>query len=234
MFDIFTHKTDAMQRLQHLASHSYKNWISGTVHPKKLEALCLKFSDRYEVNRSDMQRYRAKAKAQSNTKLVLFMSSDDEIYWWLLATPGEGLIHHLEKLTDASEKGQRITWPACDYELIKMPRKNANASWTWRMTSKCLEAWQERLRGAIRRHSDDQIRQALFSLRRVPGFRESRKQAFSLEKMAKLEWKRSRKGDWPYPGLFVGFKGRHKKAETIPLAKIVTQAKRKPKTQPIL
>ena len=232
MLTAITHKTDALRRLQYLVTHGYTHWISGTVSPKQIEALTLKFSDRYRVDATDMQRYRAKKKGEANCQLVIFQG-ETALHWWLLATPGEGLVYQLETLKDANAKGQRITWPENDYELVKEPRKAAKASWTWRMTAECFEAWQERLKNAVRRvHSDDALTQALWSLKRVPGFRESRRQAFSLVAYAKAEWARSRKGEWPHGEIFIGWQGRYKKPTTTPIDTIVAKAKRKKALSP--
>jgi hypothetical protein len=229
--EILLHKTDALRRLLHLVSHGYTRYTAGQVDPKKAEALALKFADRYAVTATEMQRYRRKQAGQANAALVLFGSGKgtELLAWWLLVTPGEGLVAQLETLRDATAKGQRIIWPGGDYELVKTPRKALEASWTWRMTPATVEAWEERIKTAIRTHNDEALRQALHSLRRVPGFRDTRAQAFALAKLIKKEW--SRRGDFLYADVFVGFLGRYTKAERRLVADVARKARRASKAK---
>lgn len=61
-----------------------------------------------------------------------------------------------------------------------------------------MKAWETRIKTAIRTRNDEALRQALHSLRQIPGFWEIRDQAFELAKLLKKEWKRSRRGDFPW------------------------------------
>jgi hypothetical protein len=213
--EILIYKTDLMTKLQHLISHAYTNYSNGSIEPQKLTALCYKFSDRYDVFRTNQQRWRAKKKGQANSKLVLWQpEKNGVVYWWLLATSGDGLIVQLEQLKDATNKRQRIRLHDDDYELVKTPRKDSQAKWTWRMTKGCYEGWQERIKTVIRHKDEMSLRQILDSLRRVPGFHDSRRQAFSLAKYVKAEWQRSCKGEFNYTDVFVGFVGKRKQPST--------------------
>lgn len=225
---IYKHKTDLMRELVRLVSHGYQQWTAGSVEAKKLEALQLKFGDRYAVTATAQQRYRAKAKGQANAHLVMWPDESGAVVWWLLVTEGTGLAHDLEQLQDCREKRSRIE--VTGYELVKVPKKLSQkerelekqgkpvkkaAHWTWRMTRENEEAWKERLRTATRRGKDDLILQALHSLKRVPGFSEARRQAFALESFAKAEWKRTQRTDWPYESLYVGWLGQYQKPTLI-------------------
>ena len=72
------------------------------------------------------------------------------------------------------------------------------------MTADNCSIWKHRLLTAIKRNNDSELRQALHSLRRVPGFHESRRQAYELEAYAKAQWSRFQRSPWPYKGVFVG------------------------------
>ncbi len=240
MNQIITHKTDLMRRLLHLASHGYEYWISGEIQPTKVEALAFKFLDRYHTNRNEMQRYRAKKRGEANTQLVMWQNQKDKkspVYWWLLVTPGSGSAHELEKLNHLRD--QRITLTG--YELVKTnrkrrekdkPDKKLKPGWTWRMDSATFEAWKERIKTAVRHHSDNQMRQALHSLGGVPGFRECRVQAYLLLRMMRNDWKRTQTGEFPYPSPFIKFCGRHQKAATITTKEASQKAKRQRTKQP--
>ena len=211
---IFKHKTDFMREVVRLVAHGYHWYTSGTTDPKKLSALILKFDDRYAINATPQQRYRRKSKGDSNTQLLAWQDETGAVIWLLLATEGEGVVRQLEALKDCREKKTRIGLTG--YELVKTPRKGegATAQWTWRIDSENYAAWEERLKTAVRKwhtHNDDLLKQALWSLRRIPGFSEARRQGFALESYAKAQWKRVQRGEWPYEGLFIGWLGRYQK-----------------------
>ena len=240
MNQIITHKTDLMRRLLHLVSHGYDYWTSGEISPNKIEALALKFLDRYHTNNTEMQRHRAKKRGEANTQLVMWQDQNDKqspVYWWLLATKGEGSVHELEKLTMICDRRPTLT----GYEITKTsrkrrekddPEKKLKPSWTWRMDAPTFDAWKERVKTAVRHNSDNQIRQALHSLGRVPGFRECRAQAYLLFRIMRGDWKRTQKGDFPYPFPVLKFCGRHQKAQTVTTTEVAKKAKRQRIKQP--
>ena len=221
---IFKHKTDFMREAVRLVAHGYHHWTTGTTDPKKLSALMLKFDDRYSINATPQQRYRRKAKGECNAHFLVWQDDTGSVLWLLLVTEGEGVVRQLEDLRDCREKKTRIGLTG--YELVKTPRKGegASAQWTWRIDSENYAAWEERLKTAVRKwhpHNDDLIKQALWSLRRVPGFSESRHQAFALEKFAQGQWKRTQRGDWPFEGVFIGWLGRYQKPTLLDISALL-------------
>ena len=221
---IFKHKTDYMREVVRLVAHGYHWYTSGTTDPKKLSGLMLKFDDRYSINSTPQQRYRRKAKGECNTHFLALPDETGAVFWLLLVTEGEGVVRQLESLLDCREKKTRIGLTG--YELVKTPRKGegASAQWTWRIDSENYAAWEERLKTAVRKwhpHNDDLIKQALWSLRRVPGFSESRHQAFALEKFAQGQWKRTQRGDWPFEGVFIGWLGRYQKPTLLDISALL-------------
>lgn len=221
-------KTEAMRRLLHLISHGSTGWTGGEVPRTKAEALVLKFTDRYRIDATPDQRWRAKKRGEAAAALVMLEGAEraDPLTWWLLVTPGAGLVRQLETLQDATRKGQRIE--VTGYELVQTPRKGALAAWTWRMTAATVEAWEERIRVAVRHRSEDQIRQALWSLGHVPGFREIRSQAYRLHALMRGEWQRTQRGEWPYDKFFVGWVGRYKSPKGAPVREAVGKRPRRP------
>jgi hypothetical protein len=227
MSQVYTHKTDAMRQLLNLVSRGYSRYTRGTVAPKKLEALTLKFEDRYRIEKTSQQRFRSRIKDEANCFLIAWLESPEVVHWWLVVTAGTGLIEDLETLQDAAHKKTRIELTG--YELVKTPREGTRAQWSWRMTTECYGAWETRLKTAVRQYSDDALRQALFSLKRVPAFAESRKQAFALAKLAQAEWARSKSTAWPYGAIYLGWFGQFKKAEKVEARTISTNATKKRK-----
>jgi hypothetical protein len=225
MTAIYLHKTDAMRQLLNRVSRGYSRYVTGTLAPKKVEALVLKFTDRYAIDRTHQQRYRAKQKAEANSHLVMWLEAENQVRWWLLVTPGDGLVEELEQLQDTGHKKQRLTLTG--YELLKTPRKDKPAAWSWRMTHDNHRAWQERLKTAVRHNNEEAIRQAMYSLSRVPAFSESRKQAFDLFRLAKGDWQRTQRKDWPYGEIYIGFYGKFQTANTLDARQFSQQARRK-------
>ncbi|MGV0950939.1 MAG: hypothetical protein ACOYB3_09705 [Azonexus sp.] len=220
-------KTEGMRRLLHLVAHGSTWWTGGEVARTKAEALTLKFLDRYRIDASADQRWRAKRRGEASAALVMLEGNElaDPLHWWLLATPGEGLVRQLETLRDATRKGQRIEHTG--YELVQTPRKGALAAWTWRMTAATIDAWEERIRVAVRHRSEDQIRQVLYSLGHVPGFREIRTQAYRLHTLVRGEWQRTQHDPWPYEQLHVGWVGRYRQPKGAPVREAVRKRPRR-------
>ena len=151
--EIFCYRSDAMKRILHHCSNAYTRYTSGKISPEKAHSLCLKLKDRYEIERTVQQRFRAKAKGQANSQLVmLFEKESNIVFWWLLVTPGKGLVDQMEDLKDALGRKSRIEFGG--YELAIMPRKDRKPSWTWRMTAENKEAWRERLQVAVREYRE--------------------------------------------------------------------------------
>jgi hypothetical protein len=216
---IFTKKTDAMRRILHLVSHGYIHHTSGNIDLNKVTEFVLKLTNLYELDTTPKQRHKNKSKGITNSELILFKSGDNICHWWVLSTPGSGVIFELEKMKDATHRKQRIISNDGSYELVKTPRKELKASWTWRMTSKSVEIWQDKIKNSIRTRDNESLKYMLESLRRVPGFRECRKQAFSLVNFIKSEWKRSRSESFPFPDVYIGFLGRFKKTVSVEILK---------------
>jgi hypothetical protein len=212
---LLTSKPDAMRRILHLVSHGYTNYVQGEVSINKIKELHSKFSGIYDINANYIKRHRNRKKGLCNSELVVLKVNEKVCKWWLLSTAGDGNIYKLERLLDAKNKNSRILSPDENFELIKTPRIDLKASWTWRMTSDTVASWEARIKISIRNKNDKSLEQCLYFLRRVPGFRECRKQAFGLVKLAKSEWKRSRSDEFPYPDVFIGFFGRFKVSNEI-------------------
>jgi hypothetical protein len=211
-----------MKRILHLVSHGYQYFTAGEVPTKKIESVFYKFQDRYQTDRSSQQRWRSKQKNISNCELVLL--AGDPCQFWLLATKGEGLVFDLEQMKDTTSKRSRIE--ISGYELVKTPRANRPAAWTWRMTEDTFQGWRERIKTAVRHKNTDLMAQSVYSLKRVPGFNQSRAQAYALHKLMLAEWKRHGSGEPPFDQkIFVSFVGKHQTAEQIEVKKLLSQVK---------
>jgi hypothetical protein len=124
--------------------------------------------------------------------------------WWLLVDD-EHPAQHYEDLRDAREV--RVIMPNpywCpeawreDYELVRLDNR-----WTWRMVEARRAEWEARIRAAVRQPDREtrhlQVRQSIYSLRKLPGFRGVRQDAHGLIRLLKSDWKRVRHQAEPLP-----------------------------------
>lgn len=234
---VLIRKTEAMRELQRRASRGQPRWVAGKVEPRKAEGMVLKFIDRYGVAESSQQRWRRKKRGEATASLVLWWPKSGPVYWWLMVSPGEGVIEQLESVQDARKKKQRLQMPGEDYELVQLPQKGGDPTWTWRMTAGNREGWAERMRTVVRRGDTHGLAQAIYSLVRSPGFRGVRSDAMRIYQDARRDWERvhRRSTPWPYAErLGIGWLGRYRAPQTIALGAVVRRARKRSSTQPSL
>ncbi len=204
-----------MKKLQQLAARGgYSRYSYGTVPTSKLQTLLYKFEDRYRINATKQQRYRAKKKGEANTEIVLFMDKNDKtkIHFWLMVSAGFGSVNDMEELHELTDKKHRLV--VTGYELVRVQRTE-KARWTWRLTKETYGEFEQRVINACRHKNMDHIAQIHYSLKTMPVFSAMRQQSFALFKTLKNEWKRSIKGEFPFPDLQKNFYGRYKAAKTL-------------------
>jgi len=85
-----------------------------------------------------------------------------------------------------------------------------------------MQSWHIRIKRSVRKKSTEDLRQAIWSLQRIPGFSEVRSQVKSLRSLLYKEWKRSKKESNEMPPLspIIPYI-RSTDTESIPLAKVV-------------
>lgn len=218
---VFKFKTQFFHYLERLVSQGYRYWFSGKISTKeahKVIALQAKFATQCSTDATENQRYRRRKKGLANSQLrAWYDEKNKQLIWILLATDG---IHvYSEQLQDSQNKKTRIT--ITGYELKQTPRKNSDPRWTWMMTADTYDYWHAEIQQAIRKHHDDRLKQIWYSLRRVAGFHGVREQVFKLQTYALSEWRRSRKGDYPYEKIYVGWVGSFNHAEIFTLEELV-------------
>lgn len=182
-----------MQRLLDSVVRGSCWYVSGSIPLDRAPRFAAKLAGRYGVDRNKNQRAYARRQGAANARLLLLRRSEStDLLWWLIATSGEGAVHEQETLLDAREKRSRLRLDD-DYELVRTtrPRKHGGGTvWTWRMTRSSVERWRVRLIQACRRGDDRDLRVALASLRRTPGFSGVRRQVGQLVTLARGEWRR--------------------------------------------
>lgn len=191
-------KSVFLQRCADFVRFGGYRYVSGVVPYARAAALARKFRDTYLVHISKDMRYRRKRAALGNAHLLLWQHDESalELTFVLLVTDGDHPAHVLERLSDA--RVQRLT--ITGYELVRQTRAGATSkfSWTWRMTETTYQGWRDRVRIAMRTREDLLLRQAWYSLHRVPGFAPIRQQAKKIEALMRGEHKRVRRGPFPF------------------------------------
>ena len=222
MYPVFTHKTDAMKKLQQLAARGgYSRYASGKIETKKLETMLYKFEDRYRINATKQMRYRAKQRGEANSEIVLLLDGEN-VQFWLMVSPGQGAVIDMEKPHELTDKKHRLV--ITGYELVRV-QKSDTVRWTWRMTKESHAEFEQRIKDACRHKNADHIRQAFHSLQHMPVFSEMRLQAFALFKLLRSEYRRSHKEDYP-DDLKKNFYGRFKTPQTLSAVDISRKARR--------
>ncbi len=186
-------KLVVMQQLQDAAGHGFAHWQFGLVTNHKMRMLRQLFNELYGTDESKFSRYRRK-KAGRAAALLIEYPAGDKTSFFLLATDGKGLIHEREKLADATQKKSRIELTG--YELV-----HDGLTWSWRMTGQTYQSWKDRITRAISMNNDLELRRAIHTLFRTPGFRLCRKQVGYLSVFYRETWRRLRAKTDPMPPL---------------------------------
>lgn len=198
-------KSSAMQKIQDLVRLGYTRWVSGVVPCARLPRLEAKFAARYAANVDRNERRRRQRHGAGNAWLVVYLPARQPYGVWWLLVDADHPAGHAEDLRDARQV--RINMPnphwcpelwRADYELVRLDDR-----WTWRMVAERRAEWQQRIREAVRESDRDRrhllIRQAVWSLRRMPGFRGTRQDAHDLIRLLKSDWRRVRHRNEPLP-----------------------------------
>lgn len=182
-----------MQRIADYVRTGHVHWTSGEVTLDRAPTLARKFARLYGADLDRNRRLRAKARGDGNAVLLLAqLQSDDAcVQWYLLASPGDNPVHHLERLRDASTKSERMHHGG--YELVHITKSGVNHPvLTWRMSRENEEGWRARALAEARRGSPHEVQMFLEALYRSPGFHGIRRQVGKTVALFRREWKRRR------------------------------------------
>ena len=188
---IYVHKSGAMHNLLAHLANGYVDHTSGIVPASKAVALAAKLSTKYETHLSKHQRRRRKLKGKGNAILLMYPHKTDLAFqFFLLVSPGEHLARTAEKLRDARQKRQRLTFDD-RYEALLLPQRGGKIAWTWRMTSSSFNDCAAELSDIVRvKKSRSALVDYIALLERMPGFRGIRNQVKVLRSAAGRDWMR--------------------------------------------
>ena len=199
-------KRAAMRVILETVQRGSRYWTGGVVAPDKALGFADKMASRYGADMTQGQRAYAKQKERSNTTLVMYPEDGNaRIRFWLLATPGSGVIHEQEQLLDAHGTRTALSW-SDQYRLVHMqrPREHGGGrSWTWQMTAQRyaeLEAAMKQHAAATGRAGArrDDLDALVRTILRMPGFYGIRQQQLELINLGRQVWCKTHASKDPY------------------------------------
>ena len=202
-------KRSAMRIILETVQRGSRYWTAGTVAPDKALAFAERMAALYHADATQAQRAYAKAKRRANTTLVMYHEPHEpDIRFWLLVTPGEGLVHEREKLRDAHAPRERLAW-GTQYELVHVQRPRTHGgrrTWTWQLTDERCAMLEAAMRTRASAHGGgddrcDDLQSLATALMRMPGFYGVRQQQLALLALGRAVWERTHRAgstfEWP-------------------------------------
>ena len=172
------------------------------MHYSKAVGFAKKLAELYPIGATADMRSWAKKTGRYSAFLIMFPHDKDpaKVMFWLLATPGKAPkgyvdIHAREKLSDAVTNP--LSWRD-QYECVRIEKAGRGSAWTWRMKKDYLS----RLEASAKNAADSgasALKQFFGWLRHMPMFGGIRTQITDLDQVAKVTWKKQRKGEYPDP-----------------------------------
>jgi hypothetical protein len=183
-------------------------WTTGVVPFRKAIAFADRMAQLYGADASQAQRAYAKNRHRANTSLVMFPEHSGELRFWLLVTPGTGIVHEREHLQDAHRPRSHLLWGS-QYELhqAQRPREHGGGmTWTWSLTGSrydaLLASMLQTARNPGRQHDRrDDLDALVKAILRMPGYYGVRQQQMALLRAGKEAWLRTHRDadtyTWP-------------------------------------
>lgn len=191
-------KAATMSYLQMLVSTGYRHWIRGEMYYSKAEAFATRMCNLYNLEATQSQRATLKSKGIATARLVMYGHDHDKtkIQYWLLATPGKGLIHDRESLSDALTTP--LTWRD-QYHLKQIQRDRkmgGKITWSWQMQNQYFKDQLNMTKSAA--DSGEAALQDYFGqISHMPMFSGIRDQVKLLDEYGYKTWKKKRNSEYP-------------------------------------
>ena len=209
-------KAATMRLILETVQRGSRYWTGGVIPIEKALRLSDKFARLYGTSASQSKRAWDKSQGRSNSMLIMYPEDDralTPVRWWLLVTPGIGLVFKEEQLLDTWNKRERLTWGE-QYELIHLQRGRecgGGRRWTWQMQSTRYEEMQLSMHQFASAHGNkstdrtDDLTSLLAAIKSMPGFHGIRMQQIELYRLGKTTWNKTHfdpfsgwPGDVPY------------------------------------
>jgi len=194
---IFRKKSAFFQRIADFVRSGHSHYVQGKIAAEKYAKLHQKFSLRYDINRSHLQAFRARAKGLASYKLLGWWDEiSRQVLWILLVHPGTDGLDPAENWRDVHK--DRVTFTG--YELVRLTRSGyERPAYTWRYTKEALESLRFGCIQAIRHQNQEKIQYLIEMIWRSVGFRGVRDQVQGVAKLIRSEWSRRHGKSVPPP-----------------------------------
>ena len=219
-------KSATMRLILETVQRGSRYWTGGIIAPDKALRLADKFASLYATDASQSKRSWNKSQGRANSTLIMYPEDDQtlsKLRWWLLVTPGHGLVHQEEQLQDSWNRRQRLTWGE-QYELLHLQHSReygGGRHWTWQMQEQRFTEMTEAMRQLSSGHGNpgwgsghpavhlaqpvpqertDDLAALITAIKRMPGYHGIRMQQMQLYRLGKEIWERTHKHpytEWP-------------------------------------
>lgn len=123
----------ALSRVSLLAQRGYVRHVGGVLHAREAARVLRKLTAQYPALADHPQQAaRRRARGEAAARLTAWVARDHRIAWTIQVTAdGGGPVVEQERLRDARRVREALR--IGDYELVRMPRKEQQPAWTWRV-----------------------------------------------------------------------------------------------------
>ncbi len=191
-------KRGTMRIILETVQRGARHWAGGLVPVDKALSFAARMAELYAADATQGQRAYARQRGRANTSLIMFPESVNELRFYLLVTPGAGLVRERERLADTHGAREHLLWGS-QYELLQVqrPREHGgNRTWTWQLTDQRFEMLQASMLQVAhnpgkRRDRRDDLDSLVRALLRMPGYYGIRQQQLKLVQVGAQAWSRT-------------------------------------------
>jgi hypothetical protein len=188
-----------LQQIQRLAVNGYYFYKIGVIPADKLPAAMKAFQEKYAVNPTSQQAWRAKLKGKASAHFLVYPNIDEyqsqDFMCVLMVSEGEHPAHISESLSDLRLRRQRLSVFA--YELVQKPNPRAGLSFTFRLNSTVFNDLQSRLIQAVRRKNLTEVADVVREINYLTPFNGVKQQKRLLRELLVNEYEH--RFSWEFP-----------------------------------
>jgi hypothetical protein len=181
-----------LQQIQRLAASGYFFYKSEVIHADKLASATKAFKEKYKVNPTSQQAWRAKLKGKASAHLLIYPNLDEyesqDFVYVLMVSAGEHPAHDNETLLDLRKRSERLS--IIGYELIQKPDPRGKQSFTFRMNNDVYGTLRTQLIQAIRHKNEHELIEVVRKINYITSFNGIKQQKRSLRVVLHREYEK--------------------------------------------